>query len=164
MEYIAGLHGIMAVKKYRSDICTVCKLILPLLWSSAVLHCTTACLYCSALCCTVHCIVLMSASLHSAQCSVATALQSVDVSPNLCHYLWALCLIRLRRLCWPPCYDTLQYPHVSNHSIPITNAITISLSSVGHPDTFPYSKTLLAGVLKPWDDTLPLLVHVYNIQ
>ena len=118
----------------------------------------------SLLQCTVHCIVLMSASLHSAQCSVATALQSVDVSPNLCHYLWAPCLIRLRRLCWPPCYDTLQYPHVSNHSIPITNAITISLSSVGHTDTFPYSKTLLAGVLKPWDDTLPLLVHVYNIQ
>ena len=30
--------------------------------------------------------------------SVHSALHSVDVRPNLCHYLWALCLIRLRRL------------------------------------------------------------------
>ena len=158
MEYIAGLHGIMAVKKYRSDICTVCKLILPLLWSSATV-CTAVLCWSVAL----HCSFSPQCTVHSVKC--CTTLQSVDVSPNLCHYLWALCLIRLRRLCWPPCYDTLQYPDiVSNHSIPITNAITISLSSVGHPGTLRYSGTLLAGVLPPWDDTLPLLVHVYNIQ
>ena len=76
----------MAVKKYRSDICTVCKLILSLLWLSATRTLPS---------------ILVQTS----------ALQSIDVSPNLCHYLWALCLIRLRRLVrWPPCYDTLQYP------------------------------------------------------
>ena len=37
MEYMAALHGIMAVKKYKSDICTVCKLILALLWLSTTL-------------------------------------------------------------------------------------------------------------------------------
>ena len=70
---------------------------------------------------TAHCTV------YSAQCTVqcCTALQSVDVSPNLCHYLWALCLIRLRRLCWPPCYDTLQYPHVSYQLPMLYNNITI---------------------------------------
>ena len=65
---------------------------------------------------------------YSAQCTLqcCTALQqSVDVSPNLCHYLWALCLIRLRRLCWPPCYDTLQYPHVSYQLPMLYNNITI---------------------------------------
>ena len=76
----------MGVKKYRSDICTVCKLILSLLWLSATRTLPS---------------ILVQTS----------ALQSIDVSPNLCHYLWALCLIRLRRLVrWPPCYDTLQYP------------------------------------------------------
>ena len=56
MEYIAGLHGIMAVKKYRSDICTVCKLILSLLWLSA-----TRTLQNFVLACTMHCRVSMSA-------------------------------------------------------------------------------------------------------
>ena len=85
MEYMAALHGIMAVKKYKSDICTVCKLILALLWLSTTLtlDCCTALFLCQTkplalpmfvlvyvflylslynlvFLFTVHCIVLMS--------------------------------------------------------------------------------------------------------
>ena len=73
------IQWIMAVKKYRSDICTVCKLILSL-FGCLPPH--------------VHSAFMWVSLLHSVY---------VCVSPNLCQYLWGLCLIRLRRQdCWCP--------------------------------------------------------------
>ena len=87
------------------------------------LHHSLSLLQCTVLHCALHSVDVSFSPQCTVQC--CTALQSVDVSPNLCHYLWALCLIRLRRLCWPPCYDTLQYPHVSYQLPMLYNNITI---------------------------------------